>query len=158
MDLGWCSEPLLSLAWPHHQNQLGVTISVPPSIIATPGRLVHVAVEMNLKLQSVEYVVFDEADRSVRSERARVATRCPWLATERCSRLCDVPHPFPTGSLRWALRSSSRRSSHGSQAATRPSSSPPRCPSCSSSSPGLVRSVGQVAARGLGVGAASKAL
>lgn len=32
-------------------------------IIATPGRLVHVAVEMNLKLQSVEYVVFDEADR-----------------------------------------------------------------------------------------------
>lgn len=36
----------------------------PPSrIIATPGRLVHVAVEMNLKLQSVEYVVFDEADR-----------------------------------------------------------------------------------------------
>lgn len=31
--------------------------------IATPGRLVHVAVEMNLKLQSVEYVVFDEADR-----------------------------------------------------------------------------------------------
>lgn len=37
---------------------------VPPSrIIATPGRLMHVAVEMNLKLQSVEYVVFDEADR-----------------------------------------------------------------------------------------------
>lgn len=36
----------------------------PPSrIIATPGRLVHVAVEMNLRLQSVEYVVFDEADR-----------------------------------------------------------------------------------------------
>uniref|UniRef100_A0A8C4LMG2 RNA helicase n=1 Tax=Equus asinus asinus TaxID=83772 RepID=A0A8C4LMG2_EQUAS len=36
----------------------------PPSrIIATPGRLVHVAVEMSLKLQSVEYVVFDEADR-----------------------------------------------------------------------------------------------
>ena len=36
----------------------------PPSrIIATPGRLVHVAVEMNLKLQSVEYVAFDEADR-----------------------------------------------------------------------------------------------
>lgn len=34
-------------------------------IIATPGRLMHVAVEMNLKLQSVEYVVFDEADRSV---------------------------------------------------------------------------------------------
>uniref|UniRef100_A0A915ING3 RNA helicase n=1 Tax=Romanomermis culicivorax TaxID=13658 RepID=A0A915ING3_ROMCU len=35
----------------------------PDIIIATPGRLVHVAVEMNLKLTSVEYVVFDEADR-----------------------------------------------------------------------------------------------
>lgn len=32
-------------------------------IIATPGRLLHVAVEMNLKLKSVEYLVFDEADR-----------------------------------------------------------------------------------------------
>lgn len=75
----------MSLAWPHHQNQLGVTISVPPSIIATPGRLVHVAVEMNLKLQSVEYVVFDEADRSVRLDEVPLAghgevqqaLRCP---------------------------------------------------------------------------------
>ena len=33
------------------------------SIIATPGRLLHVAVEMNLDLSSVQYVVFDEADR-----------------------------------------------------------------------------------------------
>ncbi|RXM93005.1 ATP-dependent RNA helicase DDX54, partial [Acipenser ruthenus] len=32
-------------------------------IIGTPGRLMHVVVEMNLKLHSVEYVVFDEADR-----------------------------------------------------------------------------------------------
>lgn len=36
----------------------------PHRIIATPGRLVHVAVEMKLKLHTVEYVVFDEADRS----------------------------------------------------------------------------------------------
>jgi len=34
-------------------------------IIATPGRFMHVVVEMNLKLSSVEYVVFDEADRWV---------------------------------------------------------------------------------------------
>lgn len=33
------------------------------SIIATPGRLLHLAVEMNLDLRSVQYVVFDEADR-----------------------------------------------------------------------------------------------
>ncbi|KAI2664173.1 ATP-dependent RNA helicase DDX54 [Labeo rohita] len=33
------------------------------SIIGTPGRLMHVIKEMNLKLRAVEYVVFDEADR-----------------------------------------------------------------------------------------------
>ncbi|CAD5218391.1 unnamed protein product [Bursaphelenchus okinawaensis] len=38
-----------------HQN--------PDIILATPGRLLHIAVEMNLKLNCVEYVVFDEADR-----------------------------------------------------------------------------------------------
>ncbi|KAM7368968.1 hypothetical protein PAMP_013268 [Pampus punctatissimus] len=35
----------------------------PDIIIGTPGRLMHVVKEMNLKLHSVEYVVFDEADR-----------------------------------------------------------------------------------------------
>ncbi|XP_069569877.1 ATP-dependent RNA helicase DDX54 [Brachyistius frenatus] len=35
----------------------------PDIIIGTPGRLMHVITEMNLKLHSVEYVVFDEADR-----------------------------------------------------------------------------------------------
>lgn len=33
------------------------------SIIATPGRFLHLLVEMNLQLASIEYVVFDEADR-----------------------------------------------------------------------------------------------
>lgn len=33
------------------------------SLIATPGRLLHVAVEMNLKLGYIQYIVFDEADR-----------------------------------------------------------------------------------------------
>lgn len=32
-------------------------------IIATPGRLLHLIVEANLDLRSVQYVVFDEADR-----------------------------------------------------------------------------------------------
>lgn len=36
---------------------------IPLRIIGTPGRLMHVIQEMNLKLQNVEYVVFDEADR-----------------------------------------------------------------------------------------------
>ncbi|KAI8853756.1 P-loop containing nucleoside triphosphate hydrolase protein [Chytridium lagenaria] len=35
----------------------------PDVIIATPGRLMHLIIEMNLDLRLVEYVVFDEADR-----------------------------------------------------------------------------------------------
>lgn len=35
----------------------------PDIIIATPGRFLHVCVEMDLKLNNVEYIVFDEADR-----------------------------------------------------------------------------------------------
>ncbi|NXL87762.1 DDX54 helicase, partial [Alectura lathami] len=45
------------------EDQFAALHENPDIIIATPGRLVHVAVEMNLKLHSVEYVVFDEADR-----------------------------------------------------------------------------------------------
>lgn len=32
-------------------------------ILGTPGRLLHIVMEMNLKLSAVQYVVFDEADR-----------------------------------------------------------------------------------------------
>ncbi|CCG82030.1 ATP-dependent RNA helicase dbp10 [Taphrina deformans PYCC 5710] len=35
----------------------------PDIIIATPGRFLHIKVEMKLPLSSVEYIVFDEADR-----------------------------------------------------------------------------------------------
>ena len=35
------------------------------SIVATPGRFLHVMMEMDLKLTAVEYVVFDEADRYI---------------------------------------------------------------------------------------------
>ncbi|XP_045622941.2 ATP-dependent RNA helicase DDX54 isoform X2 [Procambarus clarkii] len=45
------------------EGQFAALHENPDIIIATPGRLVHVCVEMNLKLQNVEYVVFDEADR-----------------------------------------------------------------------------------------------
>ena len=38
-----------------HQN--------PDIVIATPGRFLHILVEMGLSLSQVEYVVFDEADR-----------------------------------------------------------------------------------------------
>ncbi|KAJ2808140.1 ATP-dependent RNA helicase dbp10 [Coemansia guatemalensis] len=45
------------------EDQFGIIASNPDIIIATPGRLLHLVVEMNLDLTTVEYVVFDEADR-----------------------------------------------------------------------------------------------
>lgn len=36
---------------------------IPYSVVATPGRFLHLVVEMDLKLSSIDYVVFDEADR-----------------------------------------------------------------------------------------------
>lgn len=45
------------------ENQFGKIHDSPDIIIATPGRLLHLAVEMDLKFSSVEMIVFDEADR-----------------------------------------------------------------------------------------------
>lgn len=36
-------------------------------IIATPGRFLHLIVEMNLDLRSADMIVFDEADRYVKN-------------------------------------------------------------------------------------------
>lgn len=44
-------------------EQFALMATNPDVIIATPGRLLHLTVEMNLDLKSVTYVVFDEADR-----------------------------------------------------------------------------------------------
>ncbi|UZJ51874.1 hypothetical protein CBS101457_001194 [Exobasidium rhododendri] len=44
-------------------EQFALMATNPDVIIATPGRLLHLTVEMNLDLKSVSYVVFDEADR-----------------------------------------------------------------------------------------------
>ncbi len=44
-------------------EQFALIASNPDIIIATPGRLLHLIVEMNLDLSAVNYVVFDEADR-----------------------------------------------------------------------------------------------
>ncbi|XP_077990291.1 ATP-dependent RNA helicase DDX54-like [Glandiceps talaboti] len=45
------------------ENQFAALHGNPDIIIATPGRFLHVVMEMELKLNSIEYVVFDEADR-----------------------------------------------------------------------------------------------
>lgn len=45
------------------EEQFGYMMSNPDIIIATPGRFMHLKVEMQLDLKTIEYVVFDEADR-----------------------------------------------------------------------------------------------
>ncbi|KIW86487.1 hypothetical protein Z517_01885 [Fonsecaea pedrosoi CBS 271.37] len=45
------------------EDQFSAMSNNPDIIIATPGRFLHLKVEMNLDLMSVKYVVFDEADR-----------------------------------------------------------------------------------------------
>ncbi|KAI9094132.1 P-loop containing nucleoside triphosphate hydrolase protein [Phlyctochytrium arcticum] len=45
------------------EDQFSAIASNPDVIIATPGRLMHLMIEMDLNLKTVEYVVFDEADR-----------------------------------------------------------------------------------------------
>ncbi|CAG9856383.1 unnamed protein product [Phyllotreta striolata] len=45
------------------EDQFSAIHGSPDIIVATPGRFLHICVEMELKLSSVEYVVFDEADR-----------------------------------------------------------------------------------------------
>ncbi|KUI56896.1 ATP-dependent RNA helicase DBP10 [Cytospora mali] len=45
------------------EEQFGFMTTNPDIIIATPGRFLHLKVEMSLSLSSIKYVVFDEADR-----------------------------------------------------------------------------------------------
>lgn len=45
------------------EEQFSSMASNPDIVIATPGRFLHLKVEMSLDLSSIEYVVFDEADR-----------------------------------------------------------------------------------------------
>ncbi|KAB8342715.1 hypothetical protein FH972_022315 [Carpinus fangiana] len=45
------------------EDQFSQMTTNPDIIIATPGRFLHLMVEMSLDLSSVRYVVFDEADR-----------------------------------------------------------------------------------------------
>lgn len=44
-------------------EQFAALATNPDIIIATPGRLMHLIIEMGIDLRTVEYVVFDEADR-----------------------------------------------------------------------------------------------
>ncbi|KAM7354898.1 ATP-dependent RNA helicase DDX54 [Cochliomyia hominivorax] len=54
---------ILVLGGDSMDSQFSAIHTCPDVIVATPGRFLHLCVEMDLKLNSVEYVVFDEADR-----------------------------------------------------------------------------------------------
>ncbi len=62
-----CNPDMYAAFFPNHATDptdlTGLACLILCSIIATPGRLLHLVVEMNLDLRSVQYVVFDEADR-----------------------------------------------------------------------------------------------
>ncbi|KAK8156373.1 P-loop containing nucleoside triphosphate hydrolase protein [Phyllosticta citrichinensis] len=45
------------------EDQFSSMATNPDIIIATPGRFLHLKVEMDLDLSSIQYIVFDEADR-----------------------------------------------------------------------------------------------
>lgn len=45
------------------ENQFSLIHGNPDVLVATPGRFLHICIEMDLQLSSIEYVVFDEADR-----------------------------------------------------------------------------------------------
>lgn len=54
---------ILVLGGDSMDSQFTAIHALPDIIVATPGRFLHICVEMDLKLSSIEYVVFDEADR-----------------------------------------------------------------------------------------------
>ena len=47
------------------ESQFAALSDKPDVVVATPGRFMHLCVEMEMKLDGVQYIVFDEADRSV---------------------------------------------------------------------------------------------
>uniref|UniRef100_A0A182WJ60 RNA helicase n=1 Tax=Anopheles minimus TaxID=112268 RepID=A0A182WJ60_9DIPT len=59
MDL----KTILVLGGDSMDSQFAAVHTLPDVIVATPGRFLHLCVEMDLKLNSVQYCVLDEADR-----------------------------------------------------------------------------------------------
>lgn len=54
---------ILVLGGDSMDSQFAAIHTLPDVIVATPGRFLHLCVEMDLKLSSMQYCVFDEADR-----------------------------------------------------------------------------------------------
>ena len=56
-------KPVVILGGDSMENQFSAMHGNPDIIVATPGRFLHLCVEMDLKLDAIQYIVFDEADR-----------------------------------------------------------------------------------------------
>ncbi|ELU05832.1 hypothetical protein CAPTEDRAFT_148777 [Capitella teleta] len=56
-------KPAVILGGDSMENQFAAIHENPDILIATPGRFMHILVEMEMKLSEVQYVVYDEADR-----------------------------------------------------------------------------------------------
>ncbi|KAH3660548.1 hypothetical protein OGAPHI_007134 [Ogataea philodendri] len=54
---------LLLIGGDSMEDQFGAMMANPDVIIATPGRFLHLKTEMQLDLRTVEYIIYDEADR-----------------------------------------------------------------------------------------------
>ncbi|CRL08620.1 CLUMA_CG021282, isoform A [Clunio marinus] len=54
---------ILVLGGDSMDSQFSAIHQHPDVVVATPGRFLHVCMEMDLKLSSIQYIVFDEADR-----------------------------------------------------------------------------------------------
>lgn len=66
------------------EEQFGSMTSNPDIIIATPGRFLHLKVEMSLDLSSMQYVVYDEADRLFEMGPYRITSRARTAANTCC--------------------------------------------------------------------------
>jgi ATP-dependent RNA helicase DDX54/DBP10 len=64
-DLGYFLnlKTILVMGGDSMDTQFASIHTFPDVVVATPGRFLHLCVEMDLKLTSIEYLVFDEADR-----------------------------------------------------------------------------------------------
>ncbi|VEU19712.1 DEKNAAC100673 [Brettanomyces naardenensis] len=60
---GYDLRSLLLVGGDSLEDQFGAMVNNPDIIVATPGRFLHLKVEMRLDLRTVEYIVYDEADR-----------------------------------------------------------------------------------------------
>lgn len=58
--------PVIILGGDSMDSQFSSLHGNPDIVVATPGRFLHLCVEMELKMSCVQYVVFDEADRFVK--------------------------------------------------------------------------------------------